>query len=280
MNTVRKLLENVSQLVTLPLVVTKLATLIENPQSDINEIAQVISYDQALTANLIRWANSAAWAQRTPIVKVRDAVIRLGAGRIFQIVVGNHVKRPMESTCPEYGLSEGELWRHAIAASLASEELSSHCSVALPPETVTAALLHDIGKLVLKQLIDSSKLQSIIELSSSDSLTYIEAENKILGYTHSEVGSEMAKLWKFPDTIVSAIFYHHNPDMHNHPVTDAVHIANIIAKMVGIGLGNEAMNLSGSENSVKRLGLTRKCFEQICMTVFEKLPELEKLYQS
>jgi putative nucleotidyltransferase with HDIG domain len=279
MNNLTKLLENLDQLATLPTVVARLAALIKDPQSDINDIVQVIAYDQALTANLIRWANSAVWAQRKPIVDVKEAVIRLGPGRIFQIVVGSHLKRPMESACAEYGLNEGELWKHAIASSLACEELGSHCASELPPEAITAALLHDVGKLVLKQLIDPKTLQAIVDLSNSPGVTYVQAEFELLGFAHPEVGSEMANRWHFPETVIAAIFNHHNPDGAVDLVTDAVHVSNIAAKTVGIGLGNEAMNLSGSEKSAQRLGIARKHFEHICMSVLEKLPGLEQLYQ-
>ena len=150
--------------------------------------------------------------------------------------------------------------------------------LALPPETFTASLLHDIGKLILKQLIDPDKLDKILELSDSNGKTYIEAEKEVLGYSHTDVGFRIAKLWNFSDSIAESILYHHNPEKHHKVITDAVHVSNICAKMIGLGLGNEALNLFGSGDSAARLGITPKDFEKVCFAVSEKLPDIEKLY--
>ena len=173
------LLKKINRLEPVPVVAAKLSSIVGSPKSTLDDIVSVIMYDPVLVANILRWANSALWAQKKPIVIVRDAVIRLGAGRILQIIVGKHVKPSMEKNIPEYGLNSGELWRHAVASALAAEELNRYISIDLPSETFTAVLLHDIGKIVLRQLINPEKLNAILEKSNSNGMTYIEAEQEI-----------------------------------------------------------------------------------------------------
>lgn len=279
MSELEKLLQEFNKLEPMPVVATKLAAMVSNPTSTIDDITDVISYDPALVTNLLRWVNSALWAQNNPIVNIKDAVIRLGPGRILQIVVGKKVKSSMEKEIEEYGLDSGELWKHSIACAIASEELIRYLKIDLPTETYTAVLLHDVGKLVLKQLISPELQESILTLASSNGTTYYEAELNILGFSHSEVGYRITKQWNFGESIAQSILNHHTPDNQISHMTDAIHVSNIVAKSIGIGLGNEALNLAGSVNSVKRLGLSRLGFEQLCFTVSEKLPEIVKLYE-
>jgi len=278
MSKIERLLEQLEKIEPMPMVVSKLSAVVTNPNSTLADITRVISYDQSLVANLLRWANSALWARQKPVVLVKDAIVQLGAGRILEIIVGQFVKPSFENSLPEYGLDSKELWKHAVAASLASEELNQFSRISLPSETFTAALLHDVGKVVLKQIIDPEKLNEILELSSTNGTTYLEAEKKVLGFSHANVGYRMTKKWNFSNSIAESILYHHEPDEHQSLVTDAVHVSNICAKILGLGLGNESLNLSGSSNSATRLGISRKNFEQICYEVSEKLPEIEKLY--
>ena len=227
MSNLEELLKEFNKLEPMPAVATKLAALVSNPESTMDDITNVISYDPALVANLLRWVNSALWAQNNPVVNIKDAIIRLGPGRILQIIVGKRVKSSMKKEVKEYGLDSDELWKHSVACALASEELVRHIKVDLPPETFTAVLLHDIGKLVLKQMIDPEKQESILELVYNNGTTYYEAEKEILGYAHAEVGFRIAKQWDFDEQIAQSILYHHVPDESESPMTDAVHISNI-----------------------------------------------------
>ena len=99
-----------------------------------------------------------------------------------------------------------------------------------------------------------------------------------MGISHPEVGCGIARQWNFSESIAQSILHHHNPEECKDLITDAIHICNISAKTIGIGLGNEECNLIGSANSAIRLGLSRKDFERICFAINEKLPEVEKLY--
>ena len=111
---------------------------------------EIVQFDEALTASLLRSANSSWSASRSEITTVRDAVIRLGASPVLALTLGMNGSGAISGDAlPKYGLSEGELWRHSVAASLAAELLTQLAAHRPPPETATAALLHDVGKLVM-----------------------------------------------------------------------------------------------------------------------------------
>lgn len=105
----------------LPVSVTRLALLVGDANADIREIVEVITYDQSLAANLLRQVNSAALGGRVKITTVHDAVMRLGIGTLFTLALGASVRTAMGQAIPSFGLAEGELWRHSVAASLAAD---------------------------------------------------------------------------------------------------------------------------------------------------------------
>ena len=138
----------------IPMSGTKLANLIADPDSTLESLIEVVSLDQALTGRALRAANSAASAARSTITTVKDAVVRLGRSTMLTLGFGAKVRQQLQQALPEFGMAENMLWRHSVAAALAAESIGSMCKVQIPPESYAAALLHDIGKLVLARFLD------------------------------------------------------------------------------------------------------------------------------
>ncbi len=268
----------IDALAPLPASLTRLAAVVANPESSANDVAGVIELDQALTANTIRLANSAWSGSSKRIETVRDAVLRLGAGRILELAVGERVAGVMSRACPGYELGEYELWRHSVAAALATEHLGQFARQRVPAVAFTAALLHDIGKLLLARHLDGGTVARIRETAATGGMTYLEAERLVLGTDHAEVGGAVARYWEFPPEIITAIERHHDPDAEPGPVLDAVHIANAVAKLNGIGLGCEQMNMTASSEAAGRLGLSSSGLESLCATVMDELTRKEELW--
>lgn len=271
-------LQDIHSLAPMPGSVARLAAILGDPDSNATRVAEVIEFDQALTANVLRLANSAWSGAPRHIETVRDAVLRLGGARILELAAGQYVAGPMRSPCQGYGLGECELWRHSVAAALAAERLGRFAEAAVPGTAFTAALLHDIGKLVLNRHIRPEALPQLYEAVSSQKITYLEAERELLGTDHAEVGGEVARAWKFPDTLVHAIERHHDPDIEPDPVLDAVHIANAAAKLAGVGLGSEQLNMKASKEAAVRLRLSSAGLESLCATVIDELVKTEALW--
>ncbi|MBM3831793.1 MAG: HDOD domain-containing protein [Verrucomicrobia bacterium] len=120
--------------------------------------------------------------------------------------------------------------RHSVAAALVTEVIQPHIKVPLPAEAFTAALLHDIGKLIMARFLSTDILELMHQARTSGKLTVLEAETKILQVHHGELGGIIAQHWKFPERIVRGIIYHHNPDQGNDPICDIVYVSNLGAK--------------------------------------------------
>ena len=273
--------KDIDNLAPMPVSLPKLAGALADSGSNLNDIVKIIEYDAALTANTLRMANSAAFAPRNPIVSVSDAVMWLGAGRVLQLSVGNRVKGYLASSCPGYNLTERELWRHSVTAALGTDLLSRFTTQRIPPVAFTAALLHDIGKLIISRQISSELYKQIADLVKQENLPFFEAERKILGINHAEIGGVVAKRWSFPKILVDCIAMHHAPDFECEisPALDVVHVGNVVAKTLSVGMGSEQMNMVACASSARRLGLTPEKFEALCANVLADLPMIEELFE-
>jgi putative nucleotidyltransferase with HDIG domain len=263
----------------MPASVAQLASIMgQGDSADISEVSRIIELDEAMSANLLRMANSAMSGGRTTIQCIRDAVVRLGLAQILKLAVGRQIAGPMQDKCEGYEMAEHELWRHSVAAALAAEHMGDFAKESIPKFSFTAALMHDIGKLLLGRNLGVELVAEIQSVIKEKKVTYIEAEQMTLGTNHAEVGGAIARYWKFPEELISAIELHHDPDPQPDPLMDAVHLANIVAKLIGVGLGAEAFHLAASSKAPGRLGISSAGLEALCVVVRDRLADEEKLY--
>jgi len=279
MNIPEKVLDGIDRLEPLPITVQKLLVSLNDENVNFSEIAETIQYDGAITANILRTANSAAFGGRTRIEQTRDAVVRLGTVTLLDILLIGHL-RTMKTAAPLYALSEDDFWLHSATASLAVKAIVKETrNRKIPEASAIAALLHDIGKLIMSRYLDAEPA-AILKLCTDKNLTFIEAESEFLGCDHAEIGSAMAHKWSFPEAITLTIGRHHEaapsePD----PMLDAVVVANSVAKSAGVGAGaadiHSRVDVAGAQ---KRIGLTAEGFDRVCIQTAEWASELKANY--
>ena len=277
-DTIAEIAREVGALEPMPESVKRLAQVAGDPNATVDDIVDAIKYDQSITAELLRAANSALSGAAHKIETINQAVVRMGVAWTLGLVTGKRMHKSMARECKAYDLAEFELWRHSLAAAIAAGKLGQYATQPVPAGAFTAALMHDVGKLILGRHFTPDSAQCIIGMVD-DGMSYIQAENEVLGTDHAVVGGIVARHWEFPDTFIHAIENHHNPDADPTPVLDAVHIANIVAKTLGIGLGSEQMNMYASSEAPKRLGISSVAIEALCATTFAELIVTEGIFR-
>ncbi len=274
------ILDAVKHLDPLPVTARRLSAMLGDENVNIREIAEIVEFDVAVAANIVRVANSAAYAGRYPVERVRDAVVRLGTANLLTIVLGDYL-RVFRIAAPLYDLTEDDLYLHSAAAALMIKSIVGETGRELPPSASIAALLHDIGKLIMVRYMkeDVTALQAVCR---EKKINFVEAEREVLGCDHAEVGAAVARNWGFPAEITQAIEQHHRViPGGNGIVLDAVMLANYAAKSIGIGLGAEAFNISVDfEGSRQRLGLSIDAFERACAQAAIWLADQKKVIDS
>jgi putative nucleotidyltransferase with HDIG domain len=270
----QKIVRAAESLDPVPVSGSRLVAIVAQDHWAFSDVEQVISLDQALTGRLLQIANSAWSAPLMQIGTVKDAVIRIGIGPTVSFAVGASVGPTFRRALPEYGLSEGQLWRHSVTASVAAEVLAAMSQAEVPAEAVTAALLHDVGKLVLARFLTPELLRGLADARADGAASMMQAEATVLGVHHGELGGIIARSWNIPDRVCEAITHHHAPDRIGDVVCDVVALANVAAKTVDpIGEPSPA-DLEPPAGSVGRLGLAPTFMDRLCSHVSRRAEEV------
>jgi putative nucleotidyltransferase with HDIG domain len=278
MISLEQLVSKADSLGPLPPTVPKLAAVVGRTDSTVDDVVAVIQYDQGLTVDILKFANSAFSASNRTIATIRDAVLRLGGARILEQVMARHLTTGMAAPLEAYGYIERELWRHSVAAACAAEVLGGLTRVRLDGLAFTAALLHDIGKLVLGRMAPAVYGERVWSIVSEQKQTCEQAEHEVFGFTHADVGAAMARAWGLPDALAAAICDHHRADAAPGTLTATIMVANTIARLIGEGVGNEGMSFAVPGGIVESLGLTKESIEKLCSQTAGKFAEVMKLY--
>ena len=216
----------------LPSSVVKLAAVVANDDSDIDDVVEVLREDPGLVTSLLSEANSAASASASEITTIEAALVRLGLARVLALscnkTIGPQAVRALQS----YRLPTGALWRHSVIASYVAEVVFRKLGGAVGPDVVTSTLLHDIGRVVLNDALDRDRLAQI-----SRYITVEDAEQELLGVDHAEVGKVLLDLWGLPSVITEAVGAHHRPRYAMDDPATVVSLASHLANEVQPGPG-------------------------------------------
>lgn len=204
-----ELLNRVDDLPPLPAVAAKVMSMAEDDKTSAMDLAGVLATDQALTAKLIRISNSAYYGFARRISTVREAVVMLGFKQVRQVSVGASMMNAFKRNGVDDGFDLDLFWGHSVAVAVASEALARKTLGAKPEDAFTAGILHDIGRLVLRQVMPQEFARAVAIARSGD-LPLHDAEFETTGYQHDEIGQALGERWKFPGHLVDAVRCHHD----------------------------------------------------------------------
>jgi HD-like signal output (HDOD) protein len=210
------------------------AALVELASSEAAELGafgKVIANDQVLAATVLREANSASSAGREQIGSVDQALVRLGLSRVLTIAIRSSVSDQLDVAIPEYGLAPGQLALDSVVGSIAAEVVRERSRTPLPAELPTAALLRDIGLLVLAHFLDAPHL-TLLDITREAGASLAAGERMVLDANHAEVGAVLCQAWRFSDTVRLGVQYHHDPDACEEPVAYGLFVADAIAHRI------------------------------------------------
>jgi len=262
----------------MPTTAAKLLPLLKNSDSTANEVESILKYDPGLTANILKLTNSAYFGIPTTVSSVKQAIVLLGWKRLLQVVTTICMSPLMQKSVPGYDIRSGELWRHSIAVSVAAEILVKALKIHNADEVFTAALLHDVGKLILGSFVKKDLEQ--IETMVTKGITFDVAESMVLGTNHAEVGGQILHKWSFPAELVNAVQWHHDPESCENGcvLSDIVHVANTLGLMTGFGKAEEGLNIEPSGAVADRLDLKAKDLDAMAAQTSEEIKKLSDLW--
>lgn len=245
MSILQQIQEQIEDMPTIPIIAMQLMRIVSRKEHSMRDVAGVIENDPALTAKILRLANSAAFAGNRTFTTINSALVRLGTQLVVGLVLRTLSSGVFSTQVSDHESASEDIWDHSLRTAIASREISKLDKTGISHDLAfTAGLLHDIGKSVLADFLrdDSAKLTRWRDALSSQNC--IEAERKTIGTDHSEVGFATAQKWGLPPVLCQAIRFHHNPadsDTEFAPVAFAVHLGDSIAMMGGDGIVSDSL---------------------------------------
>jgi HD-like signal output (HDOD) protein len=229
---VKALVARINKLPTLPATYQKLVLCLQDPNASMDDVAQIISRDPAMTARLLKVVNSAYFGLAKPVGDVSRAGTLLGLDRIMALVLGQGIFSGAE--IPQVpGFSLEALWSHSVATANNAHRIA--IEEGLEKDKVSAAflagMLHDLGKLVLAMGMPEQYGRALSAAQAHPGRE-LEFEMLELQTSHSDVGAYLVGLWGLPDTIAEAIAYHEDPaqsKVQTFGLPAIVHVADRIA---------------------------------------------------
>ena len=279
MTSLNGILEQIDLLAPIPAIASQIMTKSDDPDSSLSEIADLIANDPALTANLLKICNSAYFSLPRKVESVKDAVAWVGLDQIVELVLTNSVSVSFNKGLEGYGLGEGELWRHAVTSAYIAKSLAQRYGASQNKHLIfTAALLKDIGKLILGRFVAFS-FEKINIMVHSQGYSFNDAEKKIIGMNHEELGAMVGQKWSFSEKLIYMIRHHHltNQSARQDPETTLIYLADIICMMMGICTGTDGLSYRFYGDVLKRINLSEKDLQGIIAETSENQQKIEHL---
>lgn len=205
---------------------------------DIEDACEVIDADPLLLGALLREANSAVFASASLVDASGDAVVRLGAARIMAIAVEMGLERLLGNV-DDYGTSAMTVFNHSYVTSIAAEIVRERSRVRIPQAFAAAALLHDIGEIILSHYLERTGGPALADIRDRH-LGVIDAERAELDLDHCDVSAIVCRQWRMPEIIVRSVHHHHTPWTADEPISYAVSLADQIADSIAAPEMHEA----------------------------------------
>ena len=232
---------------TIPTVARKVVKALANPHTNINDLNTLISTDQALSARILKIANSAMYYCQREIKSLTIAMSRIGFASLKSIVIAVSTKDIYKT----FGEAEQLLWEHSVGVSIASQTVAQAIGEFKNDEIFVGGLMHDIGKTLLNNK-DPKKYSQVFQEVHEGGKSFIEAEKEIYGFTHADAGSLLIDKWNLPEILTDVIRIHHDldsePQLPQATLRTAalINLADLICLKLGIGYKHpmDGFNLS------------------------------------
>jgi len=214
----------------LPAAVTRLLRVLTDDDFDTNVVVEIMSQDPALAGDVLAAANSAASGASRRIGDMREAVSRIGVREIVNLALRRAMRGRFAVPAACYGLGPDDLWRHSLSASIAADVIRRVATRPVAPMISTAALIHDVGKLVVAQCLPDGVAGQLLD-HVDDGTPLDVAERDLLGLDHGEVSAVVARTWGLPVSVQAALTQHHL-DAGTEVFNQALVLANRLAHAI------------------------------------------------
>ena len=264
---VARILAQVEDIPTLPTTVAEVLRIVNTPECSAGRLSALILADPALSARVLRLANSAYYGFPRAVSSVLQAITLLGFATLRNVALSAAVFDLFRPTSGRTLDLEG-LWRHSVAVAASSKLVARRIRYTPLEKAFTAGLLHDLGKLIIARYLHSSQ-ERIMALVESESIPIGDAEQRVLSVSHPAFGAWLAARWSFPPSLVDAIAFHHHPASaeDNLSLAAIVYLGDIVTRRVGLGCGGDRVPRTLDPAILQAVGLSDADIDELCVAL-------------
>jgi HD-like signal output (HDOD) protein len=204
------LVKRLKDLPPAPKVLHTLQRLIQDENTTIEKISDVIKLEPGLSARVVRMANSTHFGGRTPVDSTMEAIQRVGLVGVHELVTFAVASQLVGCPLTSYRISAQNLWFRAVACALAAAGLAER-SEQDRGDAYTAGLMHGLGLLVIDRHAKQQRPGRVFA-SAGYPLDFAPAEREWLGFSHAEAGGALLEMWGFSEAVSTAVRYQLEPD--------------------------------------------------------------------
>jgi HD-like signal output (HDOD) protein len=231
-------LEGLRQIPTIPAVLGPLLRYLEQPveQLDVQKVTDLIAQDKSLAAQCLQMANSPLFGRWQKVESLRAAIVSLGFHHVSDIAMSCSVLNLIPGD--KSSLDPMVFWEHSLGCALVCRILARKIKLVDPSKAYLAGLLHDLG-IIVNLWVLPQEFRAAFEVAKQEGIPLHEAEQRSLGFTHTDSGRLLAEKWELAPDLIEVISHHHSPEKSSDRtgLVALVHIADLLCRMSGLNYG-------------------------------------------
>ena len=201
----------VASLVSLPDVYIAVKDVIDDPNSGMCELSEVVSYDPAITTKLLKVANSSFYGQVTEVDTVKKAVMLLGTKTVHDTVLNISISQAFQSI-PSVEYDVTAFWQNSVMRAVVAVSCAKELDVPEPDKLFTLGLLSDLGHMIMG-IREPELMRGVFRQHEKTKYPLHLFERSTFGFDSSELGADLLESWSIPDSIITGIRYQNCPEI-------------------------------------------------------------------
>lgn len=247
--------------------------LLDDEDASLQELSDVVKQDIGLSASVLKLANSAAFGGEVSFDSLDDAIFRLGFSLTYNLVVTAAGGRWNNISLEGYSWTPGDFFRHSLTVAVAAQKIAKTLGICDAELAYTSGLMHESGKLALAYACPEviNQARAIVD---EEACTWLEAEERILGFNHTNVSHALLGGWSFPDSLLQVAAHYPRPSATSGEylnLVEVIHLAKHLAIQTGIGVGEDAFWLEVDPALSIDFGEGHANFEDLYATIVAEM---------
>jgi putative nucleotidyltransferase with HDIG domain len=276
----KKIVDQISGLPTLPVVISKVTQLMQNPKVSANEVGQAISTDQALASKILKVVNSSFYGFPSRITTITHAIVILGFNSVRATALSASVFSSFGKSDRDTSFDRQGYWKHSTGVGSAAKIIARKLQIKEVEEIFLAGLMHDIGKIILDQFLHD-QFEKILHIVREKKCLIIDAEKEVLGgLTHCDIGGWLGKKWNLNEEFIHIIENHHTPSSASNyfKACSIVHVANAFARVLELGSSGDNLISKINPAAWKQLNIQPETIPQLFKEIAEEVRKAEVFF--